>query len=185
MSHQAIGDKLVKREIHLAVVAQLFKSGKLDFDLLFTDELVLVVAAGHSWATRGRVSPAELRQQNWILSDKDIAANSLLSADLKTQGIALEELRSEMRWGESESVLAAVEAGQGVAFVSLLAAHQNLESGRIQVIQVEGMVPLRRGIYLAYCKKGETPAQSLFRKFIQAAEGQSLIAKFALVPQED
>ena len=185
MSHQAIADKLVKHEIHFGIIAQPSKRGKIYFDPLFTDELVLVVLASHPWAARGQVLPTELRQQNWILSDADLAANSLLSVGLKTHGIALEELRGGMRLGDTESVLTAVEAGQGVAFVSRLAAHQNLESGRIQVIQVEGMSPLRREIYLAYCKQGETRTQTFFRKFIQAAEGQSLIAKFALVPQED
>lgn len=184
MSQQAVVEKLVQREIHFGVASQQFKGGKIDFDPFFTDELVLVVAASHPWAARGRVSPVELREANWILSDADLLADSLLSVSLKTQGIELEELRGGMRLGETESALAAAEAGQGVAFVSRLAAHQYLELRRIQVIQVEGMPSLRREIYFAYCRKGEPRVQSRFREFIESAEGQSLIAKYALAPQE-
>lgn len=67
VSHQAIREKLVKREIHFGIVSQRCKSTSFDSSLFFTDELVLVVDSSHLWAARGRILPDELREQDWIL----------------------------------------------------------------------------------------------------------------------
>ena len=176
MTRQSVEEKLVAKQIHIGVLSLGSKNKDLECFPFFADELVLIVAAKHPWATRGEIAPAELKDTDWILREGGAATRQLVLATLAEQGLPTDDLRVAMELGSVEAVEAAVEAGHGVSFASRVAVQRGLELGRIKTINVTGL-DMRRQIFLAHNKMRTcTCAQLKFREFIESPEGQQLIA---------
>ena len=91
------------------------------------------------------------------------------------QEVALDEPRGGMCLGDAESVLAAVAAEQGAAFVSHLAGRHSLEPRHVKMIRVEGKSPRRRVMYLVQPRGRErTAAQQCLQELVDS-EGQRMI----------
>ena len=176
MTRQTVEEKLVAKQIRIGVLSLCSRNKELECCPLCTDDLVLIAAANHLWATRGKIAPAELKDAGWILREEGAATRKLVLATLAEQGLAADDLHVGMELGSVETVEAAVEAGHGVSFVSRVAVQRGLELGRIKTINVTGP-DVRRQIFLAHNKlRSCTCAQLKFREFIESSEGQQLIA---------
>jgi DNA-binding transcriptional LysR family regulator len=176
MNRHQVEEKLKAKEIHIGVLAICSKEKELECFPFFTDELVLIVASDHPWATRSTIQPRELIDFDWILREGGAATRQTVSDGLAGCGIPADDLRIAMELGSVEAVEAAVEAGHGVSIVSRVAAQRGLELGRIKTVAIEGM-PVRRQIFLARNKlRTCTCAQIKFREFIESPAGQELIA---------
>lgn len=176
MDRQTVEEKLIAKQIHIGVLGLCSKTREFECWPFFMDELVLIVAANHPWALRGRITPDELKTADWILREGGAATRQLVLSYLSEYGLSEGDLRVAMELGSPEGVEAAVEAGHGVSFVSRVAVRRGLELGRIKAVAVEGL-SLKRQIHLARNRlRTSTCAQTRFREFIESAEGQQLIA---------
>lgn len=176
MSRQEVEERLLTKQIHIGVLSLSVKSKDIECFPFFTDELILIVAAHHPWATRGAITPAELNDADWILREGGAATRQVITLTLAEQGVPSDGLRVAMELGSVEAVEAAVEAGHGVSFVSRVAARRGLELGRIKAINVQGL-NVQRQIFLARNKlRTCTCAQLKFRELVESPEGQQLIA---------
>ena len=176
MTRQMVEEKLGAKQIHIGVLSLCSKNKDLECFPFFADELVLIVAANHPWATRGEIAPEDLKDADWILREGGAATRQVVLATLAEAGLPDDVLRVAMELGSVEAVEAAVEAGHGVSFVSRVAAQRGLELGRIKTVDVTGL-DVQRQIFLARNKlRTCTCAQLKFREFIESPEGQQLIA---------
>lgn len=178
MSREAVEEKLLAKQIHIGVLSIPSKHKEIESWHLLNDELALIVAANHPWATRDSrgIAPAELKDADWILREGGAATRQTILATLVEHGLAEDDLRVAMELGSVEAVEAAVEAGHGVSIVSRVAAQRGLELGRIKTVQIEGM-NIEREIFLARNRMRTcTCAQLRFREFIASPEGQRVIA---------
>ncbi|MCL4487738.1 MAG: selenium metabolism-associated LysR family transcriptional regulator [Chloroflexi bacterium] len=177
MDRETVEAKLVGQEIHIGVVGICSKKKELECWPFFTDELVLIVAAGHPWAACRSISPGELATQDWILREGGAATRQLVLSTLAGCGISSDQLRVPMELGSAEAVEAAVEAGHGVSIVSRVAVRRGLEMGRIKTVGVEGL-SVEREIFFARSRlRTCTCAQLRFREFVESPEGQSALAE--------
>ncbi len=176
MSREMVEEKLKGKQIHIGVLSMCSEGKDLECGPLFTDGLILIVAANHPWAARGEIKSVELKDADWILREGGAATRQLVTTTLEGQGLAADDLRVAPELGSVEAVEAAVEAGHGVSFVSRVAVRRGLELGRIRTVNVQGLT-VQRQIFLARNKlRTCTCAQLKFREFIEAPEGQQLIA---------
>jgi DNA-binding transcriptional LysR family regulator len=177
MSRQKVEENLLTKQIHIGVLSIESKHKELECWPLFTDDVVLIVAASHPWAMRGEIALTELQDADWILREGGAATRQVVLTTLAEKGLLADDLRVAMELGSVEAVEAAVEAGHGVSFVSRVAVQHGLELGRIKTINVKGL-SVTRQIFLARNKlRTCTCAQLKFREFIESAEGQQLIGK--------
>ncbi len=175
MSRQLVEEKLKAKEIHIGVLAMCSKEKELECCPFFSDEMVLIVAPDHPWASLESIQPAELRNADWICREGSAATRQVIAHALAEHGIAAEDLRVAMELGSVEAVQAAVEAGHGISIVSRVAARRGLEIGKIRAIEIEGM-EVRRPIFLSRNKlRTCTCAQLKFKEFIESPEGQILL----------
>jgi DNA-binding transcriptional LysR family regulator len=177
MTREAVEEKLLDRQIHIGVLSLCSKNKDLECWTMLVDELVLIVGANHPWASRDRVTPAELRSVEWILREGGAATRQLVATTLAEQGLSPDDLHVAMELGSTEAVESAVEAGLGVSIVSRVAVRRGLELGRIKALEIEGM-PIRREIYLARNRlRACTCAQLKFREFVESPEGKQVMAR--------
>ncbi len=116
MNRQTVEQKLLDKQIHVGVMGLCSKSKEIECWNLFADELVLIVAANHPWAQRGRIEPSELRQADWILREGGAATRELVLAHLGEYGVAGKELKVAMELGSPEGI----EEGSGRGMASRL-----------------------------------------------------------------
>jgi DNA-binding transcriptional LysR family regulator len=117
------------------------RSPDLDCELLTTEPLTVVCAPDHPLAGRRVVRLAELRDQRWIAfpevpGRREIAAGHILAL-FQVHGFG------EVKWTPVDSLTAQkrlIEAGLGVALLSIDHAAEELASGALATIRVGDLV---------------------------------------------
>jgi DNA-binding transcriptional LysR family regulator len=136
------------------------------------DELVVVVPAGHAWAGRQQIRPADLAREPFVLPGKDLATAEFILREVEAAGITL---NVALEFGNMEAAKKAVEAGLGISIISRCAILEELKSGRLKALRVTGM-PLKRNLSFIWRKGRHASALArTFRQFfathLDAVEG--------------
>ncbi len=106
------------------------------------DRLVVVVPPRHPWASEHRVvGGEELARTELVVREQGSGTREVLERALAPWGGA----RSRLELGSSAALLAAARRGEGPAVLSVLAAADDLEAGRLCAVEMDG-VDLTRAI---------------------------------------
>ena len=135
-------DRVIDREIELGVVGARSAHRSLLFEPFLRDRVVLAVAAGHPFAGR-RVSLPELRRTPLIVMQEGSGVRTVIEDELRRAGVRPRDLTVAMELGLQESAKSAVEAGDGVSFLSITAIAKELALGTLATAEVEGIDPVR------------------------------------------
>jgi len=133
------------------------------------DEIVLIVLPEHPFAQRAEVSFGELEKESLIFREGNSGTQRSLESLLLEAGFDLSGCTPSLVLGSTQAVIAAVEAGIGIAFVSDVAIKKSLALGLVKVIAVEGL-KLRRDFYRVYRK--ERIVSRLLEEFIAFIESR-------------
>jgi DNA-binding transcriptional LysR family regulator len=137
---------------------------------LAEDEIVLIVFPGHPLARRDRVSLPELHGEMLILREASSGTQRNLESFLAKAGLDISKWSPRLVLGTSQAVVAAVEAGIGVAFVSNLAIKKSVALGLVKQVVIEGP-KLSRSFYCVYRK--ERVVSRLLSEFIAFVEARA------------
>ncbi len=107
------------------------------------DELVLVVPALHPLSTAESIPISELYRLKFITLDAQSTIRKVIDQVLAKNGVDIKQLLVEMELNSIEAIKNAVQAGLGVAFLSLTAIEKELQLGALKRVQIDG-VNIRR-----------------------------------------
>ena len=113
------------------------------------DSIVLIVHPDHSLSQRNEIMPAELESQPFIFREETSGTQRNLEKHLLGIGIDIRKLTPNLVLGTTQAVVAAVEGGAGMAFVSSLAIKKSLALGLVKQVTVTGL-DLKRDFYCVY-----------------------------------
>lgn len=168
-THQTLND-LLDGKLELALIGAGGKHAQLEFTPLTPDELVLVVNAAHPWAEVPALLPQQLREHPFILREEGSGTRSTMAEALQQRGIRLSELRVVAEMGNSESVRQAVKAGIGAAILSRRAVAEELSSGALKTVPVQGL-QITRHIYLVrHLRRSLSPLAEAFFQHLLAQD---------------
>jgi len=137
----------------------------LDSQLLFEDELVLVVAEDHPLAGRSRVRIAALRNEPFVFLREGTGLRRAVEVAASVAGF---EPNARFETNELSRVLALVARGLGVSAVSRAVA----EAASEQVVAVRLTPALRRQVGLVWRSgRHRTPAANAFIEHVIADHG--------------
>lgn len=105
-------------------------------EVVARDQLVLVVAPDHAWASRAHAELAELADIEWVLREPGSGTRSVFEGELARAGM-LASLRVALALPSNEAVRAAVEAGAGATVISASVVAASLEVGLLHRVQVD------------------------------------------------
>ncbi len=163
----SVVDPLLAQEIHLGISSTKIVHRSMECQPFFTDDVVLIVPAGHPFAHRTSVRPVELLDQPFILREEGSSTCRMMQERLAEYGVRLGQLQVVMVVGSAEAIETAVEHGLGIAFVSRLAVRHGIELGHLVQVPVEGL-RLERPLYVARNSRcAKTPAQDRFWHFVK------------------
>ena len=127
------------------------------------DRIVLTVFPEHPFAQRDQISAGELEGEAIIFRENNSGTQRNLESYLSREGLNLKKLAPTLILGTSQAVVAAVEDGAGIAFVSNLAIQKSLALGLVKQVRITGL-DLKRDFYCVYRK--ERVVSRLVEEFI-------------------
>ncbi len=130
------------------------------------DEVVLAVPATHPLATRSAVEISALAGEAFVVRETGSGTWDAVQSAISEQGVDLPPRRIVAEVPDGQTQLAAIAAGQGVGFVSLLLAERAYRRG-VAVLRLQGMRILRT-IQMVYDGRRLSPVAQAFVAFVQA-----------------
>ncbi len=130
------------------------------------DTIVLVAAASHPLAGR-RVSPGELAQTRLLLREEGSATRTLALRALARCGV---DTTAAVSFGSNAAVRTALLAKYGVAALSREVVADDLEQGRLKLVQLEGWRCRRRFYIIRRRDRRLTTAEEILLKFVRQGE---------------
>lgn len=166
MRRSAVVEEVLAQATNFGVVGKLVEHRDIEHQLLFEDQVVLIVPIDHPWAKGGKVTPKDLIGQPFIRREYRSGTCELLYAALSQHGIQPDMLSTVMELGNAEAVEMAVEKKAGIAFISQLVASRALALGRVKKVVVEGL-NVSQKIYLCrHAANTFTVAETKFWEFV-------------------
>jgi DNA-binding transcriptional LysR family regulator len=140
---QAVIERVLSREFEIGAVGAVTPRPELIAEPLARDEIVLVCAATHPWASRESVSLDEVVAEPQVLQQRGAGVRSVVDEHLRRVGVRPEQLNVVMEMGLMESAKQAAISGGGVTFLSRRAIGPEVERGTLVVVPVDGFRVLR------------------------------------------
>jgi DNA-binding transcriptional LysR family regulator len=131
-----------------------------------TDRMVLVVGAGHPWATRTRLEAAELTGTPWVLRERGSGTRQVFEDALAALGVDPRRLDVGMELPSNEAVRAAVEAGAGATVISRLVAVARIATGAL--VELPLAFPERPFTALRHGDRHRSRAEAALLELIRA-----------------
>ena len=104
------------------------------------DELALIMPVVHPFASADIVRREDLYQLKFIALDSQSTIRKVIDQVLTRCGIETSNLKIEMELNSIEAIKNAVQAGLGVAFVSISAIEKELQMGMLHRARVDSVV---------------------------------------------
>jgi DNA-binding transcriptional LysR family regulator len=132
---ETIVDQVANRAVALGFVEGPCHQPGLEVERFRPDELVVVCAPEHRWATLPSISLSELSEERVILRTAG-GTRDVVDRTLARHGLAL---RPNIEFGHTEAIKTAVERGQGVSILSRVTCAQELRAGVLAETRLAGV----------------------------------------------
>ncbi len=137
---------------------------------------VLICPPDHPLNGRGRVQPAELAHETFLMREKGSGTRALTERLIARLDI---EPKIGMEIGSNETIKQAVMAGLGIALISAHTVAWELEEGRLGLIRAPGLPMMRQWQVVRRREKHLLPAAEALWSFL-AARGAAFLPRFGL-----
>lgn len=156
--------------VHVGLVGGKDDNPHLEYRGFASDEMVLVVPAGHPWSRRRRISLADLCKQPLILREAGSGSRWCLEQALARVEMSLRSVHVVLELGSNEGIKEAVLRGLGLAILSTHVVQKQAESGQLHVLRVMGL-PLDREMFVVWDRRRVLPATA--HLFLDLLESRS------------
>lgn len=148
---EAVVAQIENNEIDLGVVEGPVNNKKLQVDICKHDELILIAAPGHPLADRKTISIKEVLNHPYILREEGSGTREVISEELASAGLEVNDLDVIMELGSPESIKGAVESGVGISIMSRASIEKELRLGTLVAIKLKPK--LKRDFSFVYQKQ--------------------------------
>lgn len=158
---------VVEGAIELGVVGAESRDKNILQEHLIDDHMRLIVPAEHPWGALKKISLDRLLSEPFIVRERGSGTLISIQERLKQQGRSVEELNIVAEMGSTEAVRQGIRDGIGVSILSTLAVSEDLESGTLKALSVEGL-NLTRGLFLTrHRQRSLSPLAEAFVEFLK------------------
>jgi DNA-binding transcriptional LysR family regulator len=105
----------------------------------------------------------QIKQYDFVLREEGSGTRKEMEEYLRIHGVEMSELKTVISIGSTEAVIAAVEAGLGISFISKLAAFPAAKANRVQLLDI--FEPFQRSFYFTILKESET--RPIIKEFME------------------
>jgi DNA-binding transcriptional LysR family regulator len=131
---------VIKNEFDFGFVGGHLAGDEVEVLPWLTDELVLIVPAGHRLASKRTAKARDLLTEKFVVRESGSATRAIVLDHLNKLDIRLE---SVMEMENPEAVKKAVQNGLGLAFISMFAVEAELSAKSLALVRVKGLEIVR------------------------------------------
>lgn len=179
---RSVAERLLRREVEVAIVGGPFYDDRLEAHFFARDELALIARRDHPLAGRGPLRAVEVCRYPLVLRSEGSGARTAVEAALLAAGVERASIRVAAELGSTEAVKRAVEAGLGVAFVSICALAQAGPAGELRILPLAEAPPARDLLVLTKRGRARTALAEAFYTFLLSDETLRQVARFTRLP---
>jgi DNA-binding transcriptional LysR family regulator len=136
----------------------------LTISAIAEDEILIVVAPDHPWASQIPNPKRDFQQACWVLREPGSGTRAIFEAALPALGVDKASLDIVLELPSNESVRAAVQAGAGVTAMSRLVVANALAAGTLRSVKIA--LPPRQFFLLAHKERYQARAAQEFRHMV-------------------
>jgi len=164
---QRIISGVVEGTIEWGVVGAESRDKNIFQERLIDDQMRLIVPADHPWSALKKVLLDRLLREPFIVRERGSGTLKSIQERLKQLGRSVEELNIVAEMGSTEAVRQAIKDGIGVSILSTLAVAEDIESGALKALAIEGL-NLTRGLYITrHRQRSLSPLAAAFAEFLK------------------
>jgi DNA-binding transcriptional LysR family regulator len=139
---------------------------------LMTDELVVVVPAGHPWAGRKTVGLADVRSEPLIVREPGSGSREALERALREAETDLDAFRVAGEIGSTQAIKQAVRAGVGITIISKRAVEDECHAGLVSCVKVRDLKVARSFYLVTHRERTRSPLAEAFVAFVESQAGE-------------
>lgn len=163
-NRQHLLESLSANEPDLVIMGQ--PPEKLDVvaEAFMDNPLVIVAGKNHPLFTKGDgLTPKKIQKERFVVREQGSGTRTAMERFFEERGLQLE---TSMEFGSNEAIKQAVQAGLGLAMVSIHTIQLELKARVLRVLEVKDL-PIQRQWHLVYRKgKRLSPVAESFRQFV-------------------
>lgn len=160
-------ERILEASLELGIVGAKAETQKIMQKKLIEDEMRLIVPADHRWAGEKRVSLKQLVSEPFILREHGSGTLKSLDQSLSGCGHSIDDLNVVAELGSTQAICQGIKTGTGVSIISMLAVAEDLQAGKLNALEVDGL-DLKRNFYLTRHRyRSPSPLSEAFVKFIE------------------
>lgn len=167
----AVVQKVLALECDIGFVGAQVEARHLKLVPFLEDDIKLIVAPSHPFAPRESIRLEELREETLLSREAGSGTMRSVRQLLSEAGFDWSGLGAAPIFGSTQAIVAAVEAGLGIAFVSGYAIRHCLQLGLVRTVGIEG-ITLKRGLYIIYLEN--RLMTRLLQEFLAFAESWAI-----------
>ena len=155
-------------EVEIGFVGFKGGDGRLSFQKIWKDEMVLTVPKGHPWTRLGAVELSELRKARFISREGGSGTLRSFRRLLARKGHDPEKLLNVvMELGSTEAVKEALIAGYGLSILSRTSIQREIRDGVLKEVPIRGL-KLERDFYQVFHRNRPlSPVSQAFVSFLK------------------
>jgi DNA-binding transcriptional LysR family regulator len=158
---------VLEASLELGIVGARAETRKIVQEKLIEDEMRLIVPPDHRWAGEKRVSLKRLVSEPFILREQGSGTLRSLEQSLSECGYSIEDLNVVAELGSTQAICQGIKTGTGVSVISKLAVAEDLQAGKLEALEVDGL-DLKRNFYLTQHRyRSPSPLCKAFVKFLE------------------
>lgn len=162
-----IADEVIQGEVELGVIGAKWREPSLQWQELFSDEMILVVYPEHRWVKTDGVSIDSLKEEPFILRERLSGTRQVMNQILADHHFPPSQLQVVAEMGNTEAVRQSIKARIGISILSKHAVAEDLENGNLVEIPIQAMTFLRPLYLIRRKNRPLSPLSTAFEKFLQ------------------
>ncbi len=170
---EAVAHAVEEGRVELGLVEGSVDHAALVPRVVATDDMVVVVAPEHPWATRRSVARRAFTQTPWLLRERGSGTREAFERAMHDAGIAIDALDVPLVLPGNEAILSAVAAGRGATLASRHVASPWLRAGLLREVATP---PVTRPFsLLRHAERYRSKAADAFEAMITASNAPATI----------
>jgi DNA-binding transcriptional LysR family regulator len=162
-NREALRRQLDNNERDLVIMGQPQEGMEVDAEAFMKNPLVMIAPADHPLAAEENIPLAHFATENFAVREQGSGTRSAIQRFFDQHGV---DFNTGIEMTSNEAIKQAVEAGLGLGIVSIHTLELELETRRLQILDVEDF-PIERSWYILQRKRKRlSPVARAFKSFV-------------------
>jgi len=154
---QEVLQYVLQGQVEFGIIGAKLNHPSLSYEKFEKDEIIVIASSGPFRLHKKKMNLETLTKEPWIIREEGSGTQMAVEKALRKGGLSLKQFNVVTEMGSTSSLKEGVKAGLGMAFVSKKAVREELKQGILSQIEVEGIEPIFRQIYIVQ-HRGRTPS---------------------------